>query len=88
MFTTRTQLRRIGGRRGVLAGLLLVVVLGAVGIVVLGGQTTDRGSESHRQAAPGGGASPGVATRQDAPVRRVDSAAQVTSNPLRSIVQA
>ena len=46
MFTTRTQLRRIGGRRGLLVGLVLVVVLGVVGIVVLGGrsQITDDGS--------------------------------------------
>jgi uncharacterized protein DUF4349 len=82
VFTTRTQLRRIGGRRGVLAGLLLVVVLGAVGIVVLGGQTTDRGSESYRQAAPGGGASPGVATRQDAAAAPSGAAPESAAAPV------
>ena len=35
---TRTRLQRLGGRRGVLVGLLLVVVLGVVGVFVLGGR--------------------------------------------------
>lgn len=49
MFTTRTRLRRLARRRAALAGLVLVVVLGAVGIVVFGGRgpVTD-----HRSAAP------------------------------------
>jgi uncharacterized protein DUF4349 len=43
VFTTRTRLRRLGGRRGVLVGVLLLVV--AVGVVALGerGQITDHG---------------------------------------------
>ena len=55
MFTTRARLRRIGGRRGVLVGLVLVVVLGAIGIVILGGrgQITDRESAAPEIPRPG-----------------------------------
>jgi uncharacterized protein DUF4349 len=55
VFTTRTRLRRLGGRRGVLVGLVLVVVLGAIGIVILGSrsQITDHESAAPEIARPG-----------------------------------
>ena len=51
---SRTRLQRLGGRRGVLVGLLLVVVLGVVGIFVLGGRerVTDYGSSTSESAPP------------------------------------
>ncbi len=62
MFTTRTRLR-IGGRWGVLVGLVLVVVLGAIGIVILGG----RGPITDHESAAPEIARPGVAGRDAAP---------------------
>jgi hypothetical protein len=63
VLTTQTRLRRIGGRRRVLVGLVLVVVLGMIGIVILGGraQVTD-----HESTAVPEMARPGVAGRDAA----------------------
>lgn len=65
---TRTRLRRLGGRRGVLVGLLLVVVLGAVGIMVLGSgdRITDLGSSTGESAPRPGVVGGGGAAGRDA----------------------
>jgi hypothetical protein len=65
---SRTRLRRLGGRRGVLVGLLLVVVLGVVGIFVLGGRerVTDYGSSTSESARPPSVVSGGGAASRDA----------------------
>ena len=60
MFTTRTRLRCIGGRRGVLVGLVLVVVLGVIGIGTLGGRGT---VTDHETATVPEMARPGAAAR-------------------------
>src|SRR4051794_1842660 len=65
---SRTRLRQLGGRRGVLVGLLLVVALGAVGIFVLGGRerVTDYGSSTSESAPPPSALSGGGAASRDA----------------------
>ncbi len=95
MFTTRTRLWRIGGRRGVLVGLVLVVVLGAIGIVVLGGndRITDYGSAAP-EARPGAGAAasrdaaaaPGGAVPEAAPAP-ADQGAVPIGSVARSLVR-
>ena len=72
MFTTRTQVKRLGGRRGVVVGLLVVVVLavGVVGLVAVGGggEITDHGTASTPEVGPAPGlpASRGEAAGRDA----------------------
>jgi hypothetical protein len=92
---TRTRLRRLGGRRGVLVGLLLVVVLGAVGIMVLGSgdRITDYGSSTGaREAAPrpggGGTASRDAAAAPSGVVGPVPAQADQGSVPIGSVARS
>ena len=72
---TRTRMRRLGGRRGVLVGLLLVVVLGAVGIMVLGSvRITDHGSSTSESAPRPGVVGGGAAARDAAATPNVAAA--------------
>src|SRR5689334_1541127 len=63
---SRTRLRRIGGRRGVLVGLLLVVVLGVVGVMALGGRPSTGSSTSESAPPPSALNGGGVAARDAA----------------------
>jgi Domain of unknown function (DUF4349) len=77
VFTTRTQLKRLGRRRGVLIGLLVVVVLalGVIGLAAVGGggEITDHGLASAPEA--GLPASRGGAAGRDAAGATTESSA-------------
>jgi hypothetical protein len=93
VFTTQTRLRRIGGRRRVLVGLVLVVVLGMIGIVILGGraQVTDHEStavpEMARPGVAGRDAASAASGAAAAPAPADQGAAPIASVVARSLVR-
>src|SRR5689334_22672361 len=86
---SRTRLRRLGGRRGVIVGAMLVVVLGVVGIVVLGGRerVTDYGS-GESAARPGVLDGGGAAARDSAAAPAPAQAADPGSVPVGGVSRA
>jgi Domain of unknown function (DUF4349) len=90
---SRTRLRWLGGRRGVLVGLVLVVVLGVVGVMALGGRQpiTDYGSSTSVSAPPpsalnGGGVAARDAAAAPAPAQ-VDPGSVPIGGVTRSLVR-
>jgi Domain of unknown function (DUF4349) len=87
---SRTQLRRLGGRRGVLVGLLLVVVLGVVGIFVLGGRerVTDYGSSTSESAPPPSALSGGGAAARDSAAAPAPAQVDPGSVPIGGVTRS
>jgi hypothetical protein len=90
---SRTRLRWLGGRRGVLVGLVLVVVLGVVGVMALGGRQpiTDYGPSTSESAPPpsalnGGGVAARDAAAAPAPAQ-VDPGSVPIGGVTRSLVR-
>ena len=87
---SRTRLRRLGGRRGVLVGLLLVVVLGVVGIMVLGARerVTDYGSSTSESAPPPSALSGGGAAARDSAAAPAPAQADPGSVPIGGVTRS
>jgi len=82
-----TRLRRIGGRRGVLVGLLLVVVLGVVGVMALGGRPSTGSSTSESAPPPSALNGGGVAAR-DAAAAPAPAQADPGSVPIGGVTRS
>ena len=84
---SRTRLQRLGGRRGVLVGLLLVVVLGVVGVFVLGGRerVTEYGSSTREAAPPPSALSGGGVAARDSAAAPAPAQADPGSVPIGGV---
>ena len=87
---SRTRLQRLGGRRGVLVGLLLVVVLGVVGVFVLGGRerVTDYGSSTSESAPPPSALSGGGVAARDSAAAPAPAQADPGSVPIGGVTRS